>query len=124
MDNTNFYKAVAESYNDNLKCSLNGLKDMVIGAFPIFGELIVNIEDIKDGKKMTFIDKDKANMVVGGNISSLTEDDLDMSAIALKITLDKNNKVTIVEHGVSFITPANKNLMLFLGSLVGKKIEL
>jgi septum formation inhibitor-activating ATPase MinD len=123
MGRKEFFKAIAEGYFEDLTTDLQGMKDMISSAVPVFGTLEVEIED-KDtgGKKLTFIDRDDADLVLAPEGIDTDEVDTDMTTTIITIHLDEHDVIRIVEHGFNIFTPANKNFVLLYASLIGKKI--
>lgn len=126
MTKEEFYKKIAEGYFDELSVTLDDFCQTLKCVHPVFGALKTKMEDKEDGnKELVFIDEDKADMVFSTNPDAkIDESLLDMSTIILKLIIDEDGKIIFVNHGVSFLTPANKDLILFLGSLINKKIIL
>lgn len=46
------------------------------------------------------------------------------SVLILTIYLNSKNEIKLVERDMSIVTPANKLMTLFLGSLIDKRVEL
>ena len=126
MTKEEFFKKTAEDYFDELFVPLDDFCQMLKIVCPVFGVLKTNIEDTEDGnKEIIFIDEDKVDAVFSTNSGEVMEESLlDMSSIILKLIIDKKGKVILVEHGIPFLTPANKELILFFGGLVNKRIIL
>jgi hypothetical protein len=126
MSRNEFFHAIAESFFKDLETDLDGLKDMIRGALPVFGTLETEITEKEDGGKyIRFIDRDEAQFViVGEGVSQedLNDLDTDMSCVVIGLHLDEENKITIVEHTMKIFTRANKNSVLLCASLIGKKI--
>lgn len=120
-----FFERVAKDYFDDFTMNINDLSETIKSVAPIFGKLEVNIEELENGnKRVGFIDKDVADVVISSKSEEVDEKELDMSTRVLALTIDSNNSVKTVEHGISFLTPANKELILFFGCLINKKLEL
>lgn len=126
INRNEFFHAITESFFKDLTTDFTGLCEMINGALPVFGMLAVKVEDMEDGdKRITFIDKDDADFVITGEGVSQEElDDLDtdMTTTVVTLYLDKEDKISIVDHSMNLFTPANKNHVLFLASLIGKKV--
>lgn len=119
-----FYKRVLETFFEVRTCSLKDLENMLESVIPIFGELETEITKNENEATIKFIDKDEADMVISTSNVEIPKEMLNMSSIVLTIHLDKNNQIVFVEHGLGAFTTANKELALFLASIVGKKIEI
>ena len=112
MNKQDFFNLVRDGYYEKQKIDIDEFCDMYSSISPIFGILKTEIEKLEDNTtKITFIDEE-INEVI------------DISSISMVIYLDEKNIVKAVEHGISIFTPANKDLVLFYGSLIGKKINL
>lgn len=71
--------------------------------------MYVKEEDTEDSIKMTFIDKDTADIVMGANADDLSEEEKDMSTKICVVYINKeSHKITFVEHGFHPLTSANK----------------
>lgn len=127
MSRDEFFHAIAKDFFKDLTTDFDGLKSMIQGALPVFGELETEIEDKEDGgKKITFIDRDEAQIVMVGegvDPEDLDDIDTDMSTTVATLHLNKEDRISIVEHSMHMFTPANKNNVLFLASLIGKKVD-
>lgn len=126
MTKKEFYKKIAEGYFDELSVSLDDFCEMLKGVYPVFGVLKTEMEDKENGYiEITFIDDDKADAVFSNNPDlEVDESLLDMSTVILKLTLSKEGVITTISHGIHLLTPVNKENILFLGSLINKKIIL
>lgn len=122
-----FFHAIAESFFKDLETDLDGLRDMIRGALPVFGTLETEITEKEDGGKyIRFIDRDEAQFILVGegvDPEELEDVDTDMSCIVIGLHVSKENKITIIEHTMQLFTPANKNSVLLCASLIGKKID-
>jgi hypothetical protein len=126
MNRREFFQKIKEDYFNDLTCEFKDFKEMVCGVMPVFGVLEIEYVRVSDHEKVIiFKDIDEAMFVIGPEGSNVTlEDleDLDMSGQIMKITMDGENVIHLVEHGVRMFTPANKDTVLFLGSIIGKKL--
>lgn len=118
-----FFKAIANDYFEERSITLEDLKKTISSVMPVFGKLEVEITEENDDKIFIFTDVDKADVAFIPEDCKLTEEQLDMSCTLLKLIVQEDNKIQIVEHGLGMLTPANKEVILFLGSLIGKKIN-
>jgi hypothetical protein len=123
MKRRDFFEKIKEDYFNDLTCEFKDFKEMVCGVMPVFGVLEVEYNRISDHEKVIiFKDIDEAMFVIGPDGYDVTLEDLDMSGQVMKITMDGENVIHLVEHGVRMFTPANKDTVLFLGSIIGKKL--
>lgn len=106
MNKKGFFNLVKDNYYENQETTLAELCEMYNCIAPIFGTLIIEIEKSNKNTIIMFIDNDD-----GVFTTSMT------------LHLDKKNVIKAVEHGLSIFTSANKDLILFYGSLIGKKIK-
>lgn len=106
MDKQDFFNTVKDNYYKNQEITFTELYEMYKCIAPIFGTLRTEIEKSNDNTKIIFVD-----------------DDSDISTVSMTLYLNKKNIIEAVEHGLSIFTPANKDLILFYGSLIGKKIR-
>lgn len=95
-----------DNYYKNQETTLAELCEMYNYIAPIFGTLRTEIEKSNGNTKIIFVD-----------------DDDGVSTVSMTLYLDRKNIIEAVEHGLSIFTPANKDLILFYGSLIGKKIR-
>lgn len=124
MTKKEFYDKIRDTYFDEGTCSLEEFKKMLSSAMPVFGELETKIEENEKEIVITFIDRDEADEDFVPEEEGLTREDFDMSCIIITLYLGKDGTIKIVEHYLGIFTTANKDAVLFLGSLIGKKIEL
>jgi hypothetical protein len=122
MERKIFFNKIKEDFFEKLECSFEGFKDMVCGAMPVFGKLETDIIELQTGKIIIFRDIDHAMFTIAPEGYEPTEEDLDMSGTIMTLTLDTENEIKTVEHGVRLFTPANKEAVLFLSSIIGKRI--
>ena len=122
MERKIFFNKIREGYFEKLKCDFEQFKDMVCGAMPVFGRLETDIIELKSGKMIVFRDIDYAMFSIGPVGYEPTEEDLDMSGTIMTLTLNTKNEILLVEHRIKLFTTANKESVLFLGSLIGKTI--
>lgn len=122
MKRNEFYEQIKTDFFTQLTADFEGFKSMITSALPIFGELDTEIKHNEDGTKtIDFYDVDEADFVIAPK--GVDEVDTNMTSKALTIHLDKDDVITIVEHGFAIFTPANKQNVLLLASFIGKKIE-
>lgn len=115
MNKQDFFNLVRDGYYEKQETTLEEFCEMYRYIIPIGGILKTKVELLEEDNtttKITFIDEDIDN------------DNNDMSGISMIIYLDENNIIKTIEHGLSIFTPANKDLVLFYGSLIGKEIKL
>lgn len=124
MDRKDFFKAVANDYFESRTVQFDGFTEMIKGVMPVFGELKTEITEQDGSRKKTivFVDIDEADAVFAPAGYTPSKEDLDMSTVLLKLTINTDGVIEIVEHGLGIFTPANKDLILFFGSLIGKII--
>lgn len=124
MDKKEFFEKIKETYFEELTCDFEDFKTMLYGAIPVFGELETKITEKEDEKIIVFRDIDSADAAFVSEGYKLDESDLDMSGTIMTLTLDKDNVIKLVENNAGgLFTKANKDIVLFLGSLIGKKIK-
>lgn len=122
MDRDIFYEKIKDGYFDSLSATLENFESMVNGAMQIFGRLETEVIDLQSGKIITFKDIDHAMFSIGPVGYEPTEEEMDMSGTVMTLRLDKDGFIQTVEHGLKLFTPANKAMILFLGSIIGKQI--
>ena len=124
MNKQDFFNLVRDGYYEKQKINIDEFCKMYSSVTPIFGVLKTEIEKLEDNTtKITFIDEDICDYCINSKGEEVDEV-IDMSSIAMVMYLDENNIINAVQHGMSMFTPANKDLALFCGSLIGKKINL
>ncbi|MED2737584.1 hypothetical protein [Bacillus toyonensis] len=123
MERKDFFNAIRDSFFEELSVDLDSFKGMIQGAMPIFGSLESITEDNEDGgKTITFIDKHKADIIIGNKETDIDDVDTDMSTIVMQLTLNENGVIGTVSHSMGLFTRANKDQVLLLASFIGKKI--
>jgi hypothetical protein len=123
MKRREFFQKIKEDYFKDLTCEFKDFKEMVCGIMPVFGTLEIEYNRVSDHEKIIiFKDIAEAMFVIGPEGHDVTLEDLDMSGQIMKITMDGENVIHLVEHGIRMFTPANKDTVLFLGSIIGKKL--
>ena len=123
MERRIFFEQIKNSYFENLSSDFKEFKDTICAVMPVFGTVEIEYIRISEYEKiMIFKDIGEAMFVVGPEGYDVTLEDLDMSGMILKITMDGENVIHLVEHGIRMFTPANKDIVLFLGSIIGKKL--
>jgi hypothetical protein len=123
MKRREFFEKIKEDYFKDLTCEFKDFKEMICGVMPVFGVLEIEYVRISDHEKVIiFKDIDEAVFVIGPDGYDVTLEDLDMSGQIMKITMDGENVIHLVEHGIRIFNPANKDTVLFLGSIIGKKL--
>ena len=124
MTKKEFLNEIRDGYYELQTATLENFCQMFKKVHPIFGEQKTKIEKIEDGStKISFIDEDIYDSCIDAKGEEINEV-VDMSTVALTLYINEDNVVNTIEHGLSIFTPANKDLILFYGSLVGKRIEL
>jgi hypothetical protein len=124
MTRNEFFHEIAKSFFKDLTTDLDGLKDMIRGALPVFGTLETEITEKEDGEKyIRFIDKHEAQFVIAPEGVDTDDVDTDMSSVVIGLHLDKDGKIGVVEHNMHMFTRANKNSVLLCASLIGKIID-
>lgn len=124
MSRQEFFNLVRDGYYKEQEVTLTEFCKMYSSVTPIFGVLKTEIEKLEDNTtKITFIDEDICDYCINSKGEEVDEV-IDMSSISMVMYLDENNIINAVQHGMSMFTPANKDLALFCGSLIGKKIKL
>lgn len=124
MTRREYFNLIRDNYYIDRTFLLDNLKDMVRSVAPIFGELEVEIKDIDGGKEIFFIDNDEGDIIIAPDEMDTSEINTDMSTVAFSLTVNENNIIDTVNSNMGFFTKANKDLLLFSGHLVGKKVEL
>lgn len=123
MKRSEFFEAIKDDFFNERTADFESFKSMVNGAMPVFGTLETTLEDNENGKIITFIDNDKADLVISDADINVDEVETDMSTILMKLTLNKDGVIETVSHGIhGLFTPANKEKVLLLASFIGKKI--
>lgn len=122
----NFFKQVAEDYFEKREVSLENFCKMVQKVCPVFGTLKTEIKECDNSdKEITFSDEYIANMIISNKpIKNDNLEDIKETSTILQIILDSEGRIKFISHGIPFFTSANKGLVLFLGSLIDKKIIL
>lgn len=111
MAENSFIQKVKESYFEILPIKLDELKKMLKEVMPVEG--YVDAEIIEEDGVMTFVLKDYYN-----------EDKWDTADLLCKLTINSEGIIKIVEHDIpSYLTDKNKRIILFLSSLVGKRLN-
>lgn len=124
MNRKEFFNKVKNEYYETQSISLENFCKTYKKVAPIFGELEVKTEKLEDGEiKLIFIDKDEYDFAVNSN-GEIKNNYIDMSSVSMVLYLDKNGVVKTVENSITIFTPANKDLVLFCGSLIEKRINL
>jgi hypothetical protein len=125
MDKKEFYDRIKDVYFEDIEISFQNLKDMVCSCMPIFGKLEVRIDDDEENefKVIYFHDIDSADCMFAPEGYEIKTEDTNMNSIALELTINKQNIIQIINSSFLIITQANKYLILFLGSLIGKSIR-
>lgn len=123
MERNVFFEAIKDSFFEEVSADIDDFKKMVKGAMPVFGTLEMVIKDTEEGKTITFIDHDEADIVIGPEGVNMDEINTDMTTELMTLTLDQEGIVKTVSHGISgFFTQANKEQVLLLASFIGKRI--
>ncbi|AFM41599.1 hypothetical protein Desaci_2667 [Desulfosporosinus acidiphilus SJ4] len=111
MTDNSFIQKVQDSYFKSLTIDLEDLKKMLKEVMPVEG--YVDFEMFKKDGGMTFVLKDYYN-----------EDKWDAADLLCKLTINSNDIIQVVEHDIPpFINDKNQKIILFLSSLVGKKLN-
>jgi len=124
MTKKEFYEKVRDTYFTEASCTLEEFKKMLTGAMHVFGELETEVEEKEDETVIRFIDRDEADLTFAPEECELTKEDLNMSCEIMTLYLDKDGTIKLLENNIGLFTEANKETVLFLGSLIGKQIEL
>ncbi|QST02555.1 hypothetical protein IMZ31_24200 (plasmid) [Pontibacillus sp. ALD_SL1] len=124
MNREQFFEAIKDGFFKEQKADLEGFKQMVKGALPVFGTLETTITDLSDGKTITFIDRSEADMIYAPEGVDAEDVNTDMSSVIMELNVDTEGVIKTVSHGIQgLFTPSNKESVLLLASLVGKKID-
>lgn len=111
MPENRFIQKVRESYFEVLTINIEELKKMLKEVMPVEG--YVDAEPIKEDGVMTFVFKDYYN-----------EDKWDSADLLCKLSVNSDEIIQVVEHDIpSYFNAENKKIILFLSSLVGKKLN-
>lgn len=116
-------------FNNHIEYDVEELSKIIRYYNPAFGELKISIEDEDDelGKIITYTDEDIATHTFDEKINDMVELDepIDMSVILMKVYIDNEGHILGVSNNINgFFTKANKELAMFLTSLINKKIKL
>lgn len=121
----NFFERVASDYFNQTGCSLEAFESMLKTVFPVFGTLVHEINAMEDGYQLTFIDHHLCTNLLdaNGEKNYLEENErFDQSTQLCVLHLNQEKVIQTVEHSIQLITPANKEMLLFYGNLVGKSL--
>lgn len=111
MADNSFIQKVKESYFEVLTIKLDNLKKMLKEVMPVEG--YVDAEMIEEDGVMTFVLKDYYN-----------EGKWDAADLLCKLSINSDGIIQVVEHDIpSYFNDKNKKIILFLSSLVGKKLN-
>ena len=111
MNENNFIQKVNESYFEVLTIKLDKLKKILKEVMPVEG--YVDAEMIEEDGVMTCILKDYYN-----------ENKWDVADFLCKLSINSDGIIQVVEHDMpSYVNDKNKEIVLFLSSLVGKKLS-
>jgi len=111
MPENSFIIDVKDSYFEEKTIELEELKKNLKEVMPVEG--YVDSEMIAKDGVMTFVFKDYYN-----------EDKWDVADFLCKLSINSEGIIQVVEHDMPpFYNKKNKNIVLFLASLVGKKLN-
>lgn len=111
MTEKSFIHKVKDSYFEELTIRLDELKKMLKEVMPVEG--YVDSEMFEEDGVMTFVLKDYYN-----------EDKWDAADLLCKLKINSEGNIEVVEHDMpAFYNDINKQIALFLSSLVGKKLN-
>jgi len=111
MTENSLIQKVKDSYFEELTIELDELKKMLKEVMPVEG--YVDSEMSEEDGVMTFVLKDYYN-----------EDKWDVADLLCKVTINPEGIIQVVEHDIPpLINDINKKIILFLSSLVGKKLN-
>jgi len=95
---------------NDMTIEFEGLRKMIKEAMPILGYLDTETSEHEGNKTINFRDYHRDEM------------NWDMATPLCKLTLDAEGTIQLVEHGLTVFNATNKNVVLFLSSLIGKKL--
>jgi hypothetical protein len=111
MVENSFIQKVKESYFEVLTIKLDELKKMLKEVMPVHG--YVDAEIIEEDGVISFVLKDYYN-----------EDKWDAADLLCKLIINTDGVIQRVENDLpSYFNDENKKIILFLSSLVGKKLN-
>lgn len=111
MKENGIIQKVKNSYFDDLPIQLEEVKKMLKEVMPVEG--YVDSESFEKDGVMTFVFKDYYN-----------EDKWDVADLLCKLTVSPEGIIQVVEHDIPpLFNDINKRIILFLSSLVGKKLK-
>lgn len=122
MSRKEFVSRVLKGYYEDKELNIDTLCITVKYVLPIFGECVHEVKDTESGKLIKIIDRDVANCYIAPEGVEVSEEDLDMSTLALVLYTNKEGEINFIEHGYGAFTKANKDAVLFVSSLIGKKL--
>lgn len=124
MSEKEFYKNILENFFEELEWNIDEFARMVKYPLHIFGEVGYEVNEIENGKLIKILDIDEADYYIAPKDADIKREDVCMVTVALKFEIDKNGYITIIYTNTGMFTRANKEAMLFVSSLIGKKIVL
>lgn len=127
MSRQDFFNVIAEDYYKDCALSFQKLKTTVKGVFPVFGELEVKVMEVQLNEnetctEVTYIDNDQGDIIIAPEGVDVSEIDTDMSCTVLSFTVGHDGIINTVNSNMGFFTRANKDILLFSGFLIGKKV--
>lgn len=133
MTKTEFYNNIAKTYFKPTEIKLNDLTIAIKKANPIFGELKLEIIEETSGYILKYLDEDIVTSVLKPDKNTdgfievqLTDEEIEKYSTTTRIitiNTDLNGMITSASHGMNgFFTIANKDMVLFIGNLIGKTI--
>lgn len=133
MNRKDFFNKIADSYYAKEEITLEDLTTTIKRVMPVFGEINLEINKTSYGYELRYLDVDIVTHVLRSNKNSnemieveLTEKESKMYSTTTRIIeldLNMEGEVTSASCGMNgFFTKANKDLVLFVGNLIGKTI--
>ena len=133
MNRKDFFNKIADSYYAKEEIALEDLTTTIKRVMPVFGEINLEINKTSYGYELKYLDVDIVTHVLRSDKNSnemieveLTEKESKMYSTTTRIIeldLNMEGEVTSASCGMNgFFTKANKDLVLFVGNLIGKTI--
>lgn len=133
MNKKDLFNKIADTYYNQEKIELKDLTTAIKRIMPVFGEINLEINKTSYGYELRYLDVDIVTHVLRSDKNSnemieveLTERESKMYSTTTRIIeldLNMEGEVTSASCGMNgFFTKANKDLVLFVGNLIGKTI--
>lgn len=133
MNRKDFFNKIADSYYTKEEITLEDLTTTIKRVMPVFGEIDLELSRSSSGYELKYLDVDDVTHIFKTDKNSDKMIEVELTAEERKlystttriIELDLNieGEVTSASCGINgLFTKANKDLVLFTGSLIGKTI--